>query len=164
VTSVGRWNDLEQERCFHGVICDDCDVPACSYLLLLLAACVKGKVKGKVRLFTVSPIISRWLLLFVYRWQNWRSCRKQRQWSTHVRVYYFHLPPLLHSFSRLSVYFCICPLAELTARVNGPSWWVAGFHYPSTRTLSRIVKQHVKNTCVPFRNTIRTLELWSQSA
>ena len=25
------------------------------------------------------------------------------------------------------------PLPELTARVNGPSWRVTGFHYPSTR-------------------------------
>jgi len=27
------------------------------------------------------------------------------------------------------------PLPELTARVNGPSWLVTGFHYPSTRAV-----------------------------
>ena len=27
------------------------------------------------------------------------------------------------------------PLPELTARVNGPSWRVTGFHYPSTRAV-----------------------------
>ena len=27
------------------------------------------------------------------------------------------------------------PLLELTARVNGPSWRVTGFHYPSTRVV-----------------------------
>ena len=28
------------------------------------------------------------------------------------------------------------PLPELTARVNGPSWQVTGFHYPSTRPVN----------------------------
>jgi len=27
------------------------------------------------------------------------------------------------------------PLPELTARFNGPSWQVTGFHYPSTRAV-----------------------------
>jgi len=32
------------------------------------------------------------------------------------------------------------PLPELTARVNGPSWRVTGFHYPSTRVVETGLK------------------------
>jgi len=38
------------------------------------------------------------------------------------------------------------PLPELTARVNGPSWRVTGFHYPSTR--SRVSTSRVDGPCV----------------
>jgi len=34
------------------------------------------------------------------------------------------------------------PLPELTARVNGPSWRVTGFHYPSTRAMLTGVHFH----------------------
>jgi len=32
------------------------------------------------------------------------------------------------------------PLAELTARVNGPSWRLTGFHYPSTRPVLTVME------------------------
>jgi len=34
------------------------------------------------------------------------------------------------------------PLPESTARVNGPSWWVTSFHYPSTRAVLKGARFH----------------------
>ena len=39
-------------------------------------------------------------------------------------------------------YIARFPLPELTARVNGPSWRVTGFHYPSTRAVLTGVRFH----------------------
>ena len=60
--------------------------------------------------------------------------RRRRHRLAHLVISGTDPPP-----SRCSVepkaYKARFPLPELTARVNGPSWRVTGFHYPSTRAV-----------------------------
>jgi len=59
------------------------------------------------------------------------SCSVDRSFSS-LRRLKTYLTPTMTAAERLKAQF---PLPELTARVNGPSWRVTGFHYPSTRLL-----------------------------
>ena len=43
------------------------------------------------------------------------------------------------------------PLPELTARVNGPSWRVTGFHYLSTQAVGKVgANKFISQICVDF--------------
>ena len=66
-------------------------------------------------------------------WLNFRSCELFLSNSTNNDAYdnLFGCLSCIAS-SRTKARF---PLPELTALVNGPSWRVTGFHYPSTRAV-----------------------------
>ena len=51
------------------------------------------------------------------------------------------------------------PLPELTARVNGPSWWVTGFHHPSTPAVLTLDGRTFRLAELDFERKMR-VDVW----